>query len=133
MDNFLRTTSPTNVYRIDKFRVPDAAYPEFLARVRDTHEFLRTLPGFVEDRVLEQTGGPGVFNFVTIVVWENAEAIAAAKGAVMERFRATGFDPPTLFARLGIEADLANYEAIDGEAVDEAAVPAGELEKLSSS
>jgi len=101
-----------HVYRIDKFRVPESAQSEFLARFREMREFLRQLPGFVEEQILKQVGGPGVFNFVTIAVWENAEAIAAAREAAMAHQKAKGFNPQELFARLNIQADLAHYEEI---------------------
>ncbi|WP_158596257.1 antibiotic biosynthesis monooxygenase family protein [Oleomonas cavernae] len=63
------------VYRVDKFVVPQAARPEFLAKIRETHAMLATLPGFVRDVVLEQCGGPGEFNLVTLVEWESAAAL----------------------------------------------------------
>jgi heme-degrading monooxygenase HmoA len=49
---------PRRIYRIDKFKVPSSARKEFIDRVYNSHEFLRTLPGFIQDYVLEQTGGP---------------------------------------------------------------------------
>lgn len=97
------------VYRVDKFKVPAAARGEFLERVRMTHAVLRTVPGFVQDFLLDQTGGPGVFNFVTVVVWENAEAIERAKTVVAAKHKESGFDPKELLSRLGIEADLGVY------------------------
>ncbi len=124
MTTLLSPKSPAKVYRIDKFRVPEPAYREFLARVRETHEFLRTQPGFVEDCVLEKTDGPGGFNFATIAVWESAEAVAAAKTAVAAWRKTTGYDPQEMIARLGIEADLANYEAIDSERAETNTPPA---------
>jgi hypothetical protein len=101
------------VYRVDKFTVPAFARDEFLARVGETHRFLRTLPGLVSDCVLEKTEGAGAFNLVTIAIWRDATAVAAAKDAVASWRRATGFNPQELFARLQIEADLANYEPIE--------------------
>lgn len=53
---------------MDKFKVPRAARNDFLERVLSIHELLRTQPGFVQDFVLEQVGGPGSFNIVTIVM-----------------------------------------------------------------
>lgn len=100
------------IYRVDKFKVPDPARDEFVRKVRETHEFLHTLPGFVEDFVLEQTGGPGAFNFVTVAVWDSADAIDSARKAMMARQKASGFDPQATFSRLGIEADLAIYREI---------------------
>lgn len=58
------------IYRVD-FVVPDHAREEFINRVRRTHELLRTQPGFLQDFVLEQSSGPGEFNFVTVVEWES--------------------------------------------------------------
>jgi heme-degrading monooxygenase HmoA len=97
------------IYRIDRFKVPASARDEFIRRVRETHDYLRTLPGFIEDHVLEQTGGPGVFNFVTVAVWANTRAIDSARQAVIARRKESGFDPQEMFSRLGIEADLASY------------------------
>jgi heme-degrading monooxygenase HmoA len=133
MSIFFHPKPPARVYRVDHFRVPDAAYGEFLGRLRETHRFLRTLPGFIEDRVLEKTDGPGRFNFVTMAVWESAAAVAAAKSAVTAWRATTGFDPQEMLARLGIEADFASYESIDGESPCAALVPAAELAEASTS
>ncbi len=100
---------PQRLYRIDKFNVPQSARGEFLENVRNTHQFLRTLPGFVRDALFEQTSGPGAFNVVTLVEWESAEALEAAKKAVMAKHAEEGFRPNEMFARLEIDADLANY------------------------
>jgi hypothetical protein len=59
--------------------------------------------------VLEQSAGPGEFNFVTIVEWENSDAIESARAAVMAMHEEMRFDPREMFARFGIKADLANY------------------------
>ena len=101
------------IYRIDKFNVPIATRQEFVDRVNKTNEFLRTLPGFIQDFVLEQTGGPGEFNFITIVIWEDAEAIEAARKAVTAMYEEIGFNPQDLLDRLGIKADLANYQQLE--------------------
>jgi len=101
------------VYRVDKFVVPGRARDEFLAQVRKTHELLKTLPGFLRDLVLEQSSGPGEFNFVTIVEWDSPAAIENAKAAVMAMHKEMNFNPQEMFARLGIKADLANYRQVD--------------------
>ena len=108
-------TSPINservrrFFRVGKFKVPAAARAEFLSGVRAIHAFLRTLPGFVEDFILEQTGGPGAFNFVTVVIWRDEQSLASAKAAAAERYRAIGFDPAEFLRRLNIDSDLAIY------------------------
>jgi heme-degrading monooxygenase HmoA len=99
-------------YRVDKFIVPEAAREEFLSRVFQTHTVLRRQPGFVGDLLLEQTGGPGKFNFVTVAEWESEEFVAGARAAVQAMHRSESFDPQELFQRLGIEPDLGNYRRI---------------------
>lgn len=49
------------IYRVDKFVVPDRAREEFIGKVSKTHEVLRTVPGFLQDFVLELESGPGEF------------------------------------------------------------------------
>lgn len=105
----------TRVYRVDKFIVPARAREEFLSNVRKTHELLKKLPGFVQDLVLEQVSGRGEFNFVTLVEWENSEAIEKAKSAVVAMHEKMNFHPQEMFSRLGIEADLANYRQLDAQ------------------
>ena len=100
------------VYRVDKFVVPPQARDEFIGKVRSIHELLRTMPGFLQDFVLEQSGGPGEFNFVTLVEWQGPEFVEPAKAVVMAEHRKTGFNPQELFARLGIRADIANYQRV---------------------
>jgi len=100
------------LYRVDKFVVPPAARAAFLDRVTATHAVLRAQPGFVRDLVLEQNGGPGEFNVVTLVEWENAGVVAAASGAVARAHAEAGFDRQAFLAANGIRADIANYGAL---------------------
>lgn len=109
-----RTTNPSKrIYHVDKYVVPQQALAEFMAKTRSTHDLLRVLPGFVQDLVLEQSTGPGEFNFVTIVEWENLESIEKAKVAVSAMHKKMRFNPHKTFARLGIKANRANYLCID--------------------
>ncbi|MCU1240840.1 MAG: hypothetical protein JWO71_1566 [Candidatus Acidoferrum typicum] len=102
------------VYRVDKFIVPRGAREEFLEKARRTHELLKTQPGFLQDFVLEQSSGPGEFNFVTIVEWASQEAVENARAAVVTLHREMKFTPQEVFARLAIKADLANYKRLEG-------------------
>lgn len=109
MQNFTPDVS-ARVYRVDKFVVPDSAHQEFVNKVKLTHELLRKQPGFLQDFLLEQTGGPGEFNFVTFVEWESQAAVDNARTSVAAMFAESGFNPQELFAQLGIKADIANYK-----------------------
>ncbi|OWY64965.1 antibiotic biosynthesis monooxygenase [cyanobacterium TDX16] len=101
------------IYRIDKFKVPKPTRHEFIQGVQLTHQLLRTRQGFIKDFVFEQISGVGEFNFVTVVVWESADALEAAKLAVRAQHEEIGFNPKEMLDRLGIEADLANYSQIE--------------------
>jgi heme-degrading monooxygenase HmoA len=101
------------VYRVDKFVVPSAAREEFLGKVRPTHALLKSQPGFLQDFVLEQSSGPGEFNFVTIVEWASQEAVENARAAVMKLHREMNFTPQEVFARLDIKANIANYKRLE--------------------
>jgi heme-degrading monooxygenase HmoA len=101
------------IYRVDKFIIPDEARSEVIDKLRSTHALLKEQRGFVQDFVLEQSSGPGEFNFVTIVEWESEEAVENARSAVMALHREMNFNPQELFDRLRIKADLANYKRLD--------------------
>jgi heme-degrading monooxygenase HmoA len=78
-------------------------------------QFIRQLPGFIEDNAYKQTGGDGEYNFVTVAVWENATAINNAKQAVVAEYKREGFDMPAMLARLNIKIDRAVYERMEEE------------------
>src|SRR6266436_3484409 len=101
------------VYRVDKFVVPTGAREEFLERARRTHALLKAQPGFLQDLILEQSSGPGEFNFVTVVEWASQEAVENARAAVVKLHGKINFNAQEMFARLGIEADLAYYKRLE--------------------
>ncbi|MGE3285584.1 MAG: hypothetical protein AB7J32_05705 [Pseudonocardia sp.] len=101
----------TAVYRVDTFVVPDDAREEFWGNVRRTHAVLREQAGFVDDVLLETPSAQGRFHAVTIVGWESAEHLPAARAAVATMHRARGFDAAAFFARAGIRADLTTRAA----------------------
>ena len=101
------------IFRVDKFVVPAHARKEFLTRVHATHDVLRTQAGFLRDAILEPASGPGEFNFVTIVEWENSNAIEGARRAVVALHQRMNFDAQAMISRLGIRADIANYKRVE--------------------
>jgi heme-degrading monooxygenase HmoA len=97
------------LYRVDKFVVPIHAREEFIGNIRSMHKLLRTLPGFVQDFVLEQSAGPGECDFLTLVEWESSDAFANARAVNMAMRKEMKFNPQEMLARFGIKADRANY------------------------
>ena len=101
------------IVKLDKFVVPNSARDEFLPKVMGIMELLKAQPGYIQGFILEQPGSTGKFNLVTLVEWENKQAAEDARGAVMARQKATGFNPQETMARLGIGADMGFYTPIN--------------------
>ena len=100
------------IYRIDKFIVPDSARKEFVERVHEIFAFLKTLSGCVQNHVFEQSGGQGEFNFVTITIWDSMESVEAARKAAAIKYKEIGYKPEEFLARLQIRADQAIYREV---------------------
>ena len=60
---------PNGVHFIDKFFVPEKAKQEFTERMNINRNFIKTLPGFIEDTVYEQRDEQGNLHMLTIAVW----------------------------------------------------------------
>lgn len=100
---------PDAVYFIDRFLVPAAGKKEFLERTRINRNFIKQLPGFIEDAAYEYTDGEGNLVCVTVAQWESREALDKARAAVQAAYRKEGFDAPAMLKRLHIKADRGVY------------------------
>src|SRR5262245_29814099 len=100
-----------NEILIDRFVVPPEAAEEFLQRMKKNRDFIKELPGFIENTAYEQIGGEGEFNYVTVAVWKDAEA-EKAKREVFALYQKQNFDIPAFLKRLNIKIDRAIYTRI---------------------
>lgn len=94
---------------IDKFFVPAAAKNEFYARMGINRNFIKKLPGFIEDTAYEYTDSDGNLICVTVAQWESREALNKAREAVQAEYKKQGFDTAEMFKRLNITADRGIY------------------------
>ena len=101
------------VYRVDKFIVPTPAREEFFEKALHTQKFLRSLPGFLQDFVLEQSSENGEFKVVTIVEWDSMESVEKAKPVVMAMHKEIDLNAQEMFTRLGIKVEQGYYSHID--------------------
>jgi heme-degrading monooxygenase HmoA len=97
------------VVLIDKFSVAEESKTAFLAEVRKSSAFLRTLPGFVEGFVYESTDGGPRHNIVTTAVWKDEDAFQNAKKKAAEEFQRIGFNPPEIMRKLKVEIERGVY------------------------
>lgn len=104
--------STTSLFRIDRFTVPAAARPAFMARLRHIDALLAAQPGCVRHLVLQQAGDAdtsGAMRVATLVEWAGQEAMERARAAVQARYASEGFDPPAFMRQLGVHAELGTY------------------------
>ncbi len=95
---------------IDTFIVPEKSKSEFSAKVKQSADYLRTLPGYVEGFVYEKTEGDSPHNLVTTAVWESEEAFGPARKAAAAHFQQVGFNPQEVVKRLEVEMKRAFIE-----------------------
>lgn len=107
-----RQAKKGQVYFIDKFLVPPAGKQEFYERTRVNREFIKQLPGFIEDAAYEYTDNNGNLVCVTVALWESPEALNKAREAVQSEYKKTGFDAAAMLKRLNITADRGVYTAV---------------------
>ena len=100
------------VVLIDKFIVPEESKASFRAEVRKSAAFLRTLPGFVEGFVYENTDLTSPQNVVTTAVWKDEEAFQNAKKSAAEGFRKMGFNPLQIMKNLKVEIERGVYRRL---------------------
>ena len=98
---------------IDKFFVPENAKQEFDERMKISRDFIKKLPGLIEDHAYERMDENGNFNCVTMAIWENEDAINKARQAVQAEYKREGFDMQGMFKRLNITIDRGVYKKVE--------------------
>jgi hypothetical protein len=98
---------------IDKFIVPAKAIEEFKARTKLNMDFIRKQPGFIKEEAYERTDENGNMIYITMVVWENENAIKKAKIIVQAEYKKQGFNPMEMMERLHITLDRGTYKEVE--------------------
>ena len=106
-------TSKDEVVFIDKFFIPENSIDEFSERMNDNRSYIKTLPGFIKDEVLEQKDDKGNLTIVTVATWESQYHLDKAKAAVQQEYRRIGFDPEAFMRRLNITMERGIYTKVE--------------------
>lgn len=109
MADAISSSQSSAVYRVDRFVVPAHALPAFMARVHSIDQRIHLLAGCKQNLVLSQAGTSAEFNVVTIVEWENMQALTAARELIQQQYAQEGFDPAAFMHQLGVRADIGLY------------------------
>ncbi|MBM9499038.1 antibiotic biosynthesis monooxygenase [Leptospira sp. 201903071] len=94
---------------IDRFIVPKSGREEFFQRVKINRDFIKVLPGFIQDSAYSREEDDLLF-FVTVAVWKDEVALENAKKEVFEEYKRQGFDIPAMLKRLGISIERGIFE-----------------------
>ena len=97
---------------IDKFFVPAAAIAAFRERVQVSRNFIKKLPGFIEDAAYEYNDNDGNLIFITVALWQSQGALNNAKEAVQAEYKKEGWNAAEMFKRLNITVDRGIYTQI---------------------
>lgn len=97
---------------IDKFLMPVSSKQEFHDRMNMNRNFIKNLPGFIEDDAYEYEDDKGNLVVVTVAQWKSMEAIEKAKEAVQVEYKRVGFDRNELYKRLQITVDRGVYNVV---------------------
>lgn len=104
--------SNMQVVLIDRFVVPAGAKAEFLESANINRDFIKHLPGFVEDNAYEEPGETES-RIVTVAVWATEEAFQKARVAVVEEYKRQNFDVAELVNRLHIRMERGIYKRLE--------------------
>jgi heme-degrading monooxygenase HmoA len=105
------------IVRIDRFTVPVEAHQELLEKVQEIHSKLRTLPGFLRDRILEGEGKDGQRQLITIVEWDDQQSIGNARDTMQQYHAERGFNPARFCEERGISMEFGAYRPLVQEPV----------------
>src|SRR5882724_4364997 len=108
-----KKTSDSQQILIDKFIVPQNAKQEFIERMSINRNFIKQLPGFVQDAVYESKDEQGNGIYVTVAVWQNEEVFKKAREAVQAEYKKQNFDLPGMLKRLNITIDRGVYKKVE--------------------
>lgn len=97
---------------IDKFLIPEKAIQEFKERSKINISLITKQPGFIKEEAYERFDEQGNLIYITIVVWQNDDAIKKAKAAVQAEFKKQGFNPMEMMERLHITLDRGTYSIV---------------------
>lgn len=112
LSNPAATASPDTPHFIDKFFIPAAAINEFMERMKINRNFIKTLPGFVQDVAYQYSDENGNLICITVAEWESMDAMNKAKEAVQAEYAKEGFNPAEMMKRLNISMDRAIYHLV---------------------
>jgi heme-degrading monooxygenase HmoA len=108
--SLLNTLSGKEVCLVDKFFVLKNAVEEFTQRMNYNRNFIKNLPGFIEDKIYVQVDEQGDLNIITVAEWESMDYINEAKNTVQSEYKRIGFNMAEFIGKLDIKIERGIYK-----------------------
>lgn len=109
MENY--ASQPTQVFFVDKFRIPISVVDEFIDRTEYNRTFIKTLPGFIGDLMIVRNDSDENLILMTVATWASAEYLAAARLKVQEEYKRINFNPAEFMKKLNVTMERELYHA----------------------
>ena len=97
---------------IDKFKVPKIAIEDFKKRINLSMSIVSKQTGFVRNEAYENLNDDGSLDYLTIVIWESAEALKNSKPKVKEEYDKLGFKPEEMMESFHISRERSIYTEV---------------------
>ena len=98
---------------IDRFIVPESSFNEFSERMNYNREFIKNIPGFIQDTVYKSVDEQGNVLIITIAEWEDELSLKKAKELVQNEYKRINFNPQEFMLKLNVKMERGTYQEID--------------------
>ncbi len=98
---------------IDRFIIPESSFNEFSVKMNYNREFIKKIPGFIQDTVYKSADEQGNILIITIAEWEDELSLKKAKELVQNEYKRINFNPPEFMLRLNVKMERGTYQEID--------------------
>jgi len=98
---------------IDKFTIPESTFKEFSERMNYNRQFLKKIPGFIQDKVYKSADEQGNILIITVAEWKDELSLKKAKELVQDEYKRINFNPAEFITKLNIKMERGTYQEID--------------------
>ena len=95
-----------------RYDVPPAAWNVHLAKVRESVALLERQPGYVDHLILQEQGKGEGMGLITLAIWRDDAALAAARQAMQVQQQQQGFDRQAYLQAAGITVETGAFAVV---------------------
>ena len=85
----------------------------FRKKMNYNREFIKKIPGFIQDKVYKSVDEQGNILIITIAEWGDELSLKKAKELVQDEYKRITFNPPEFLLKLDVKMERGIYQEID--------------------